>query len=331
MTDKSSNTGVEVYEAEVSEVWVSKDELVTDLRKMGVREGDDLGVALSLRCVGHVVGGPDAFIDALLEAVGPEGMIMMNTHTPFFHISQIESSDPKYIFDYRSTPTWTGIVPETLRKREGAIRSLHPICSVAAIGARADYLTEGHDVSSRPYVPYSRLAKVGGKVLYIGLNGRMVAMRHEAQNLAGLMDVVPLEIAIRYIDPDDGVTKLFRAANVYACVKNLPALVPALREKGLITDGKIGAADSILVSAKDALEATTEMLREDPTLTLCKDVSCIWCREMERRMDLYDRIEDPEIFQINRVVIGILGVINERRLRGSWAAIRAIGLLKKIL
>ena len=299
-------------------------------------DGDDLAVALSLKSVGRVQGGADGLIGALLEAVGPDGTIMMNTHTPFFHISQIKScspmaSDTKYIFDYRSTPTWTGIVPETFRKRDGALRSRHPICSVTAMGAKAGYLTEGHDESSRPYLPYSRLAEVGGKVLYIGLNDRMVAMRHEAQYLAGLMDVVPLEVAVRYIDPDDGNVSLFRAKNVYACVTNLKVLVPLLREKGLLTEGKIGAADSILVSAKDTLFAMAEMLREDPTLTLCEDVSCIWCRELERRMNLYDGIEDPETFQRNRIAILALGMINRRRLDGSWAAIRVIGLAKKIL
>ena len=351
MKDKSSKTGVEiscdeVSREEVSEaegsrdetapLSVSKDDLVADLRRIGVTDGDDLAVALSLKSIGHVQGGADGFIDVLLEAVGPEGTIMMNTHTPFFHISQIESgslmaSDPKYIFDHRSTPTWTGIVPETFRKREGALRSRHPICSVTAIGARAGYLTSGHDESSRPYLPYSRLAEVGGKVLYIGLKDRMVAIRHEAQYLAGLMNVVPLEVAVRYIDPEGGDVLLFKARNVYACVKNLGVLVPALREKGLLTEGKIGAADSILVSAEDALFSMAELLKEDPTLTLCEDVSCIWCRELERRMDLYDGIEDPETFQKNRIAILALGMINRRRLNGSWAAIKAIGFVKRIL
>jgi aminoglycoside 3-N-acetyltransferase len=251
---------------------------------------------------------------------------MMNTHTPYFYIYQIESSDPRRIFDYRSTPTWTGIVPETLRKRQGAIRSRHPICSVTAMGARADYLTEGHDVNSRPYLPYSKLAELGGKVLYVGLNDRMVAMRHEAQYLAGLMDAASIEVAVRYIDPEDGMTKLFRTGNVKACVRNLPVLVPALRKKGLITDGKIGAADSICVDATDALGAMVEMLREDPTLALCRNVSCVWCRELERRMNLYDKIEDPEMFQSNKLAIWILSIINERRLSGSWE----IRLAKKI-
>lgn len=330
MTDKLRPRSGELSDPERSPGSISKGQLLEDLRHIGVCEGDHIAVALSLRRVGTVQGRAEAFIDALLEAVGSGGTIMMNSHTPFFPVSQIESSDPKYIFDYRSTPTWTGVVPEALRNRRAALRSRHPICSVVAMGAKADHLAGGHDEDSPPYSPYSRLAEIGGKLLYVGLDDRMVAMRHEAQNLAGLMDVVPLEVAIRYLNPEDGRIELFRATNVFSCVNNLSTLVPALRGMGLIVDGKIGAADSILAPAKAALLAMAEILRGDPTKTLCRDFSCVWCRELERRMDLRERIEDPEIFQKSRALMEILGIINQRRMRGSWAAIKGVGLLKKI-
>ena len=87
---------------------------------------------------------------------------MMNAYTKQFHLSKIASGKVNYVFDYRKTPAWTGIMPETLRKRKGSIRSRHPICSVTAIGKNSRYLTEDHDENSSPYEPYSRLAKIGG-------------------------------------------------------------------------------------------------------------------------------------------------------------------------
>ena len=139
---------------------VSKDRIIRDLRRIGVEEGDHVAVALSLKSIGYVKDGPEAFIDALLEAVGPNGTIMMNAHTRSFIVSDIASN---YIFDYRSTPTWTGLVPETFRKRRNSIRSEHPRCSVSAIGKLAKLLTEGHDENANSYMPFSTLAKVRGK------------------------------------------------------------------------------------------------------------------------------------------------------------------------
>jgi len=52
-----------------------------DFKKIGIQKGDHLAVTLSFKSIGHVKGGPDTFIDALIEVVGSEGTIMVNTFT----------------------------------------------------------------------------------------------------------------------------------------------------------------------------------------------------------------------------------------------------------
>ena len=72
-------------------VKITKDRVIRDLREIGVKDGDHIAVALSFKSIGYVEGGPEAFINALLEVVGPNGTIMMNTHTIGFPLSKIES------------------------------------------------------------------------------------------------------------------------------------------------------------------------------------------------------------------------------------------------
>jgi len=290
---------------------VSKDRIIKDLRRIGVEEGDHVAVALSLKSIGYVPGGPEAFIDALLEAVGPNGTIMMNAHTQNFTVSDIASD---YIFDYRSTPTWTGLVPETFRKRRNSIRSEHPRFSVSAIGKLAKLLTEGHDENSNFYMPFSTLAKVGGKYLCIGLRNNLVAIRHEAQRLAGLFDVVQMPRGVKYRD-GEGEVKVY-IANMPPCNRKLPDLVPVLRKMGVLKIGRIGMAYSILAPAKDLIDAMAEMLRKNPTLNLCDKISCIWCREAERKMNLYRNIENPSYFQKIGLMIKTIALINRFRLKG---------------
>ncbi|WP_455277740.1 AAC(3) family N-acetyltransferase [[Eubacterium] cellulosolvens] len=294
---------------------ITQNDIVKDLRKIGVKKGDHLAVALSFKSIGHVIGGPKAFIKALLETVDSNGTIMMPTFTRTC-----------YIFDYKSTPAYTGLVPETFRKQKNSIRSRHPTNSVAAIGSLAEYLTIDHNEKSGAFSPYSKLAKVGGKVLCIGLGDNLIAIRHEAQNIAGLLKKVPIKIPIKYRN-DNGEIKSSTRKDGGGCVKKLPELVPILREGGFVVDGKIGMADSILVPAKEALDNMADILRKKPYLNLCDNIFCYWCRELERRMNLYDQIDNPKLFQKSRSIINSIMVINWVRLKGA----RIIRIVLRIL
>lgn len=290
---------------------VSKEQLIEDLRKMGLKEGDHVAVVLSLKSVGYLKGGPNEFINALLEVVGPNGTIMMNTFTYLFPISSIPKD---YVFDRKSTPSYTGLVPETFRKRKDVIRSKHPTCSVAVIGKHAEYLIKGHDEnSSAHFLPYSKLAKINGKYLCIGIGNRLVAIRHAAQHLAGLSEIVPFYHGVNY-QSDQEKVKLF-VRNFFGCTRNLPKLVPDLRKMGVLKTGNVGMARSYFASARDLLNSMSMMLKENPALNLCDNVSCLWCRELERRMMLFNKIENPKFFQKNNSIINVIALVNRVRLR----------------
>jgi aminoglycoside 3-N-acetyltransferase len=293
---------------------IPKDRIVRDLRKIGIKEGDHICAHSSLKSIGFVKGGPDTVIDALLEVVGPNGTIMMPSFTPIFWLKKLKSSKSDYIFDYRSTPTWIGLVPEILRKRQNSIRSRHPTNSVVAIGKYAKYLTDGHDENSRAFAPFSRLAKINGKILGIGAEHNCLSIGHEAQSLAGLLDVVPIRAGVKFRD-DDGNVKLFIRKDVAGC--DFPDLIYIFREMGLVTDGRIGLAKSILLPAKELLEVLIQILNDNPYLNLCNRVSCLWCREFERRLNIYDGIKNPKSFQRYILIRRIISIINWFRLRES--------------
>lgn len=296
---------------------VTKDHIVSDLREIGLREGDHVAATLSFKSLGYVKGGAEEFIDSLLEVVGTNGTIMMNAFTrppKREDIPVSEIMDSNYVFNYQETPTWTGLVPETLRRRKDAIRSRNPVCSVVAIGRLARHLTEDHDENSDLYAPYSKLAELDGKYLCIGLKDNpLVAIRHEAQRLAGLFDVVYRPHAVKYRD-NEGNIRIY-VYNMPPCARKLPELVPALLEMGVLKSGRIGFADSMISPAKDLLYAMANMLKEDPTLNLCDVTYCLWCRECERKKGLYKRIKNPKYFQRNRLVIKTIALINDVRLR----------------
>lgn len=294
---------------ELESVLITREQISQDLKEMGLDKGDTVAVALSLKSIGFVEGGPNTFIDAVLDVIGSDGTIMMNTFTSFFPLGGV---DPQYVFDNTSSIPYTGKVPIALMHRKNSIRSRHPTCSVASLGRHAGYLTREHDEKASPYLPYSKIAEIGGKYLAIGIENNLVAIRHEAQRIAGV-SMAPILVAVQYSNKN-GKTGLFIGEHP-PCEKNLHKLVPELDKRGILTRGKIGEATAILAQAKELLEDMTNMLKEDPSLNLCDDILCYRCRELERRMNLYNRIKDPRFFQRSRLVMKTLALRNRLIIR----------------
>ena len=295
---------------------LTKKIIIRDLEKIGVQKGDHLGLGISYKSIGYVKGGPEAFIDALISAVGSEGTIMMNAYTKSFYISEVRFGWTDYVFDPGLTKATTGLVPETFRKHKNSIRSRHPTNSIVAFGRFAKYLTGDHDENAPAYFPYSRLSEINGKFLAVGIGDSLVGLRHQAQYAAGLLEVVPWKSAVNFRD-NKGKLKTFVRRDIGGCVKRLPELVAYLRKEGLVTNATIGNAKAIMVLARESLEIMTNLLKNNPEINLCDKALCFWCREIERRMNLYKRIENPSYFQKNIFLVYLLAVINWLRGRDN--------------
>jgi len=318
------------------------EDLVEDITRIGVGRGDCLALGVSLRSLGWVDGGPDTLIDALLECVGEEGTLLIPAFTRSFRLPIPRTARGSmirpgwggmvpwdYVFDPDTTPPETGAVPAAMWRREGSVRSRHPVFSVVAMGRLAEFLVRGHDENAPGFLPYSRLAERGGRGLFIGLEGRLVSLRHLGQVEAGLMKILPPLRGVRYRRSDGSIGIYEREE--WACVIRLPELNPGMVQEGLIVEGIIGKAPSMLVDGAGVVQSIARSLREDPSLNLCRRYHCLWCRELERRYNLYDRIPDPSIFQRSGVIRAITHKLNDMRMRRSIWATRLTNLLSVLI
>ncbi|MEM7507707.1 MAG: AAC(3) family N-acetyltransferase [Pseudomonadota bacterium] len=236
-----------------------RDDLVRDLRKLGVEAGDGIFVHTALGQVGHVIGGPRGLIEALLDAVGPHGLVGMpgfsrdaydpcdlndwrpSTDKQARIRAQVPGFDPE-----RSDVRGNGSVPEAFRGWPGVVRSLHPTSSVLLLGQDAQGLCAPHDPSgwaTGPDTPWGRLrARPAMKILLIGVEWTRCSALHAAESLARHR-----RTKLRHFKTGPGEAPWIDAPDVADDLGRLFPLVGADWEAaGGVTFGTIGRAEARL-------------------------------------------------------------------------------------
>ena len=235
-------------------------DLVSGLRTLGLGAGHRVLVHSSLSSFGYVDGGARTVIDALLDVVGPQGTVLVPTLTGDEALSP--ANPPR--FDPASSPCWTGVIPETFRQRQDAVRSLHPTHSVAAIGADADALTREHIDSVTPCDDRSPYAKLAGLpdsyVLLIGAGYQVLTLLHHVEELAGVDYHIQDELVRAEIIIDGTPVYRHYLLHRYGTPRNFGILEPLLVERGLQAEVTIGKSRLLLISAAGLVDVALRCL-----------------------------------------------------------------------
>lgn len=243
---------------------VSSRDLVADLERLGVHRGDTLMVHSSLSSLGWVDGGADAVIDALLEVLGPSGLLVMPTHT----WSTVHAGQP--VFHQHLSPSVVGRITEAFRHRARAVRSLHPTHSVAALGADAGQFVAGHECYSTPcstHSPYGRLVDRGGYVLLLGVGLESFTLMHGFEEWAAvpwLFDRTEQLWSITASGQVLGVPSRRHTDDPVFRHRDFPSLEPVLADHDAVRTGTIGAATARLIDTAAARSCLVPLLTANP-------------------------------------------------------------------
>lgn len=255
-------------------------DMVKAFRELGLEPGDSFIVHSSLKSLGSVEGGPEAVIDALIEAVGPSGNVAFPTFNYTAHIAEP-------YFDPAVVPCRTGIIPELSRKRPNAVRSLQPTHSMTIIGPDALELTKDH-MSYRTVglgSPIDRLAKTGGKVLLLGVGHTSNTTIHLGEEYAG----VPKESwsegqSFAKVLMPDGSIHVHEVDTSTSCSHNFGPVGDVLRRYGEIHEGRAGDAALQLMMGMDIVKRVCEIIGEKPDALLCDSPECRPCTGARRNL-----------------------------------------------
>lgn len=263
---------------------VTFQDIKTSLENLGIKSGDTVIVHSSMKSMGHVVGGPDAVIDAFLEVLGEKGTLVMPT------LSQ-KNWATVYEDWHLDRPSDVGLLTEVFRKREGAYRSDQATHSVAAMGYKAQELTKEHTAYG-PIVcpfgeyafckssPWQKLYDMNAKIVFLGVTAEANTMKHlaECQFMQEALDTLRgtehYEIMEKKTShygqkPNEGVWPylygmLLQAAYEIAC---------------MLVHGKCGDAQLLCIEAKPCVDYTKQLMREHGSL-LMNEKTYSWYQEV---------------------------------------------------
>ncbi len=237
-------------------------ELLAQLKDIGVASGMDLLVHSSLKRLGPVEGGADGIIDTLLAAIAPDGTLMMSTVSGNVNAAQT-------VFHVAHTPSTVGALTNVFRQRPGTIRSLHPVHSIAAIGPKAKFFTEGHIEARTPWSaesPYRKLMSSEGFILFLGTdfsaNTCIHAIEIEAQ-VPGLHTETSTRLQVMDYDGVLYEIEHHWHAPKLCCYTDLEHLV---ERAGGLTYGRIGNTICRLVDATILHATLLPLFRKSPEL-----------------------------------------------------------------
>jgi aminoglycoside N3'-acetyltransferase len=263
-----------MHRLKANEVQLTAENISRDLSRLGLSPGSKIMVHSSLSGLGFVLGGASTVIQALLDVIGSQGLLVMPC--PPVTGATLKSLQSAKVFDPKTTPCTTGKICETFRHWPGVFRSLHPTHSVAAIGPEAKWLVKDHHLDSTPFgpnSPFARLLEIDASIVGIGLDVRWITLYHHFEDIC---DYFPVRVYSeeRFQIPvllEDGTHVLVatprhdptvaavRLNNDYA---TLSLVDNALTQYGQIIRGVVGRGQAYMIKACNLIRTLERMLNE---------------------------------------------------------------------
>jgi aminoglycoside N3'-acetyltransferase len=152
------------------------------LERVGVQPGDGLLVHSAIQFFGRPQGGIGMYLSALSTALGLPGQGTLAVPAFNFGFARGQTYDPT------NTPSeGMGVFPEYIRQQPEAMRTRHPMQSLAVIGAGAAELSRLDTASAfDPGSPFERLVELDFKLLLLGADIQAASIVHYSEQRAAV-------------------------------------------------------------------------------------------------------------------------------------------------
>jgi aminoglycoside 3-N-acetyltransferase len=256
---------------------ITKQDLIDVFGRLGLRRGMEVMFHSSLKSLGFVVNGPLDVIDALMEVVGEEGTLLMPSHTGQLTDPQGWKNPPispefvetvrqcMHPFDPRITPIRNrGVIPQTFLTYPGVKRSSHPLNSVIAKGANAEYFTSVHELHSSEGLtsPIGRLYERNGYVLLLGVTLARCTAIHLAEFIADIPYLKKNTLKV-LVQGKGGQNEFVRLERYPGDSENFDKIRRDIKDQNIFKVLDFGNGKLIFFPIKPVVDFAVVRLRED--------------------------------------------------------------------
>ena len=237
---------------------VSSSDIQNGLKDLGLKTGMMLEVHCSLSAFGHVLGGAETVIEALMQSVGEEGAIVM----PAFRLSQdmiltVQDKAMGIVKKIRilspdDKRTAMGLVADTFRQRPDVVTGdgIFRACAW------------GKDAAIHAAKGFGHLIDHGGYALLMGVDIYRLSAMHYVE------EALPQAIRDRF-QPSQTANEVYPQSEWLIeswelAVKPWYTIQDMAYTKGLIADITIGHAKCMLMEVKPVISLYRQALETDP-------------------------------------------------------------------
>jgi len=253
-------------------------DVVRGLREIGLNQNSIVVVHSSLKSFGHVVGGAETVIGALLSVCGTLLMPAFTYQTMITpEAGPIHNGiDYGVAADNLEAEFWDpslkihkdiGIIPETLRRHPSAKRSDHPVMSCVAVGKYASEILALQKLDD-PLAPFAWVADHNGDVVMLGTSHETNTMIHVGEQRAGR------KLFTRWALTSESIVSVSWPGDS----SGFPAIAPHIQR--FVKRGQIGTSTIQRIPADDLVKITQTLIRNNPTALLCNAPDCERCRDV---------------------------------------------------
>jgi aminoglycoside N3'-acetyltransferase len=242
---------------------IGQAELTEHLRALGLQPGDAAMMHASLSRLGHVEGGASTVVEAVLDAMGPDGTLLTPAFTAGLWQDALTMPDcregcPRDLCP-SNQPSHEGAIPNAALARTGRLRSCHPTHSWVGNGPQAARLLRGHRASptfcgvGNPFEP---LVEINGCLLTLGVGVDRITLWHYFEDVWQLPYLGTLDPAARHVS---------HCTHGRRIQYEFPDLMQdVVRACGILDEGPVGQGMGGVIRARVFRDFLATILTDDP-------------------------------------------------------------------
>jgi aminoglycoside N3'-acetyltransferase len=256
----------------------TRQSLYEDIIKLGIKESDIVFLRVSYKSLGETEGGPQTFIDALLDVVGEKGTILATCFPK--QCKTVFKAFYKNRVYYKGLESRTGIIPWLMIQNPSAEISTHPTYPYVAIGRHAKEIIAHYTAESRPYdiVRYvtqkytPKCLRIGGNLLtgttHVALTDSLIKLNQYQRVYSE---------GIYYID-SKGEKKWKESEASMFCYAGFKNFFNRYLYDCVLSEGMIGLGKSMITEMKISHDLEQKCIDNNPQILSCDNPNCVICR-----------------------------------------------------